>query len=69
MADKEDKEYLAECLKHTDLLTAWYISDDTVMTVARILDEEGNFRTSSQCRDFFEKPSKWEKSMRNIVEG
>ncbi len=69
MVDQEDKEYLTECLKHTsNLLTAWYISDDTVITVARILAGTGHLRTPELTIDFFEKPSKWERVMKELVE-
>ena len=59
MANQEDKEILSEYLKD---------AKDTI-EVARILVKEEKLHTPSLVVDFFEKPSKWEKSMRNIVGG
>jgi vacuolar-type H+-ATPase catalytic subunit A/Vma1 len=73
--DKSDIEYLENCLEHTskqhNLLTdsnkIWYSNNDTVLSVARILDSDFSFRDTSSVIDFFEKPYKGEYEMRQIV--
>ena len=71
-----DAEYLENCLKHTtkqhnvihEYDKLWYANGDTLITVARILDKEFNFPTTSEVIDFFESPYKFEKMIEGIIE-
>lgn len=79
---REDKEYLKHCLEGiwTPLTTKtrsfvvvtpvhnWWKSDETCVTVARILERWGQFKERSDVIDFFEKPYKFEDNMKFIVE-
>ncbi len=47
---------------------AWYSSEETVLTVARILDQEGYFLIPRHVIDYFEKPWHWEQQMKNTIE-
>jgi len=78
--DKGDTETLELCLQHPhpshnqpvmnrikQLRSVWYAGEDTVLSVARILVQEGYLNTPSLVIDFFEDPPKWEKEMREII--
>ncbi len=79
---QEDKEYLKHCLElksqyHEFYLKAghkpawsedWWASDDTVLTVARILECWGQFTERTDVIDYFEKPYNFEDKMKFIVE-
>jgi len=77
---KEDKEYLSRCLEHTkDKIgifnpNCWWQSEETVITVARILLKYGTFTAlyssdlGEKIIDYFEKPYAFENDMRFIVE-
>jgi len=75
-ADKqlqEDKEYLKYRLAGSDSTPGlhkdiWWKSDDTMITVARILLCYDQFHSKEDIIDFFEKPYKYEKEMKFIVE-
>ena len=74
--DKSDIEYLENCLAHTSKQHSlihnsdkiWYANNDTLLAVARILDEDFSFRDTSCVIDYFEKPYKWEYEMKQIVD-
>lgn len=76
---QEDKEYLKHCLKPERKILSlvesyvygewhWWESEDTALSVARILERWGQFKERSDVIDFFEKPCKFEDKMRFIVE-
>lgn len=70
---QEDKEYLKHCLERSDMRPGlhkdiWWKSDNTVITVARILERWGQFKERSDVIDFFEKPYKFEQEMKFIIE-
>ncbi len=77
--DRYDYETLKDCLSHTynkyDLLNlnVWYGSDETVLSVARILNSEyrfsgrDTFNSVDNCIDYFESPWKWETDVRELV--
>ena len=54
--------------KQVVLSPKWWHSDDTVLTVARLLERWGQFKERSDVIDFFEKPYKFEQEMKFIVE-
>ena len=60
----EDKEYLKETL----MTPRWYEDEETVVTVARILNYWGTFSDAEEVIDYFEKPWKFERDMKFIVE-
>jgi hypothetical protein len=69
----EDKEYLKYRLISSDSMPGlhkdiWWKSDDTVVSVARILERWGQFKERSEVIDYFEKPYKFENNMKFIVE-
>jgi len=70
---KDDAGYLRECLKRTSkqvgLLSPnlWYASDETLLSVASILESEVLFTASDAIR-FFEKPYHFENDMRELIE-
>jgi hypothetical protein len=71
-ADKqlqEDKEYLKHCLErnkpHNGL---WWGFDESVLSVARILERYGQLSTASEAIDYFEKPYNFEDKMRFVIE-
>ena len=70
---KQDAEYLRECLTRTSktigLLNPnlWYASNDTLLSVANILEGEILFTASDAIR-FFEKPYHFEKDMEELIE-
>ena len=73
--DKSEIEFLKNCLAHTFGGRAlipppdtWYLSGDTVLTVAEILDGECYFHTTGDVIRYFEKPWKWETDMQEIVD-
>lgn len=72
--DKGDIEYLERCLesisKKIGLMNPllWYNSGDVMLSVARILDDEGCFSKTSDVIYFFEKPWKWESDMQEIID-
>jgi len=59
--------YLGERLSILDMTKAWYGSDDTVITVANILDRQGIFSETRQVIDYFENPCKWEGEIHNLL--
>ena len=69
---KQDAEYLKECLTRTSkqvgLLSPelWYASDDTMLSVANILEGECLFTASDAIR-FFEKPYHFESDMQELI--
>ena len=68
-----DKEYLKHCLERSDSQPGlhkdiWWKSDETCVTVARILLRYGQFHSRDDVIDFFEKPYKFEDNMKFIVE-
>ncbi len=73
--DGVDIEYLKNCLENTfkvhgiaNASKIWYTSQDTMLTVARILDDEGCFDRTSDVIYYFEKPWKWEQDMQELIE-
>jgi len=60
----EDKEYLKLILNNPN----WWKSGDTVLTVASTLNRWGMFTDTSQVIDYFEKPWKFERDMKFIIE-
>lgn len=70
---KDDAKYLRDCLTRTSkqlgLLNPnhWYVSDDTLLSVAQILEGEILF-TASDATRFFEKPYHFEKDMAELAE-
>ena len=78
--DKDDIETLELCLQQPhpshnqpvmnrikQLRSVWYADEDTVLSVAHILVQEGYLNTPSLVIDFFEDPPRWEKEMREII--
>ncbi len=69
---KQDAEYLRNCLaktsKQVGLLSPnlWYANDDTLITVATILEGESLFTASDAIR-FFEKPYHFENDMKELI--
>lgn len=73
MLNKEDYEFLKN-LPHLDnkpdfldFLKVWYCSDEKVLSVARILNEQGIFRSIDNVIDYFEKPKKWERDIQALI--
>jgi len=67
---QEDKEYLKHCLERNEPQNGlWWTSEETVVSVARILNRWTSFEDCSQVIDFFEAPYKYEDKMRFIIEG
>jgi hypothetical protein len=73
MITKEDYEYL-KSLPHLsgvygilDLKNAWYASDETLVAVARILNNNGVFPDSDIIIDFFESPHKWVRDIWGLI--
>ena len=71
--EKADIEYLENCLKRTMKIVGiggdiWYKSDETMISVATILDDEGCFRRTSDVIRFFEKPYHCEKEMQELID-
>jgi len=70
---KSDAEYLRNCLERTSkqvgLLSPnlWYSSNDTLLSVATILEGECLFTASDAIR-FFEKPYHFEKEMAELAD-
>lgn len=46
----------------------WWASDNTVLTVAKILERYGQLSTVAETIDFFEKPYKFGQNMKFIIE-
>lgn len=74
MTDKSDIEYLKSLpflgLRPASLLNitkVWYSSDDTIINVARILNDNGVFISTKQVIDFFESPYKWEYDILELI--
>lgn len=69
-----EKELLKDCLNNTfkkhgiaNMDKVWYQTHDTLVSVANILDEEGDFHQTSDVIQFFEKPWKWEHDMQELI--
>jgi hypothetical protein len=60
--DREDYTYLKDCI-----FKRWEESHDTVMTVGRILKEEGYIRDVDQAFDYFDAPWHYETDMKEIM--
>jgi len=70
--DKNNYEYLkglalVGCRDISLLSKKWYNSEDTMISVARILEEEGILNTVDQAITFFEKPYKWERDIQDLI--
>jgi len=73
MINNEDYEFLKN-LPHLDtkpdfldFLKVWYCSEEKVVSVARILKEQGIFRSIDSVIDYFEKPSKRERDIQELI--
>jgi len=71
---QEDKETLRHCLDNSDSQPGlhkdvWWKNDNTVISVAKILNRWTQFSEISEVIDFFEAPYKYEDKMRFIIEG
>lgn len=70
---KDDAEYLKNCLTKTSKQFGlgspglWYASNDTLLSVATILEGECLFTASDAIR-FFEKPNHFEQDMKEFIE-
>lgn len=65
----EDKEYLKRCLERNAPQNGlWWGSEETVISVARILNRWTSFSEPSEVIDFFEAPYKFEDKMKFTVE-
>lgn len=73
MITKEDYEYLKNLPNLgitpslSNLSKQWYTSDDTLITVARMLDDYGVFPRTNHVVDFFENPRKWTKDIQDLI--
>jgi len=72
---QDDKAYLKHCLEHrmerSGLIAkedVWWMSGDTIITVAKILERYGQFKDIAQVIGYFEKPYKFEQDMKFIIE-
>ena len=71
---KDDADYLRECLTRTSktvgLLSPnlWYASEDTLLSVANILEDEAYLVTAADAIRFFEKPYHFESDMQEIID-
>jgi len=73
---KEDYEYIKSCLQKTskqfpnilDGDKLWYSNDDTLITVARILNNEFYFETPTEVIHFFERPYAHEDKMQELLD-
>ena len=61
-----DNTYKAHCINHVDKV--WYMSDDNLISVAKILNGEKCFNGTESVIEFFEKPDLWENKMKELVE-
>lgn len=70
---KDNAEYLRDCLKKTSkqvgLLSPdlWYLSGDTMLSVANILEDQGYLHSAGDAIRFFEKPYHFESDMAEIA--
>lgn len=73
MITKEDYEYLknllsiGSSLNMRDCTKAWYVSRDTVGTVAKILNNYGIFLTINDVISFFKYPRRWEGTIQDLI--
>lgn len=73
MITKEDYEYLKNLPNLgvkpsiSNLMKVWYVSDETLITVARILNNNGVFPSSDTIIDFFESPRKWTRDIQSLI--
>jgi hypothetical protein len=75
MITKEERDALQYCLDNTFKVhgianshKVWYTDNDTMLSVAQILDGECCFRDTGEAVLFFEKPHKWESNMKELVD-
>ena len=73
MLEQEDYEYLKN-LPHlnltpsiVDLIKVWYASDETLISVARILNSLDLFTSQNDVINFFESPHKWTRDIRDLI--
>ena len=72
--NKSDIEYLKNCLENTSSKIGlmnpdlWYNNGDSLLTIARILDNEDYFPSTHDVIYFFEKPYKYESDMQEIID-
>ena len=72
---KQEKRETAQLLRgllertrqNVNLLKIWYVSADTVHTVALMLEEYGYLHTARDAIYYFEKPYKYETDMRELA--
>lgn len=72
---QDDKAYLKHCLERRmerpGLIAkedVWWMSEDTIITVAKILERYGQFKDITQVIDYFERPYNFEQDMKFIAE-
>lgn len=69
-----DVEFLEELLTRTskqvgfDPKRLWYGSDDVMLRVANLLEDECYLRSASDAIRFFEKPYHFESDMRELID-
>lgn len=63
MDSTEDKEYLQTILKTPE----WWKSEEKVLMVGRTLAQWSIFDDFDQVFDYFEKPWKWEKNIKFLI--
>ncbi len=62
-----DMEYLTRSLEHDRKFGYWLPSDESMITIARILNTYGYWNGVDNVIDFFEKPSKFDKAIAEFV--
>ena len=73
MLTQENYEYLKNLsnlgrpIDFLGLKKVWYFSDETLISVARILSEVDTFLSKDKVIDFFESPHKWTKDIQNLI--